>query len=121
MRIYDRIDMTGRRYGLWTVVAEVLGPHSDIHLRWLCECDCGEERLVAGARLRAGTSKSCGCRSRCDPICVYCGADTSAQNSRKVSACYACDRRLWRNGLCTSCADYPAYLDRPCPNCGESP
>lgn len=29
--------------------------------RWLCECDCGRQRVVAGASLRAHATKSCGC------------------------------------------------------------
>lgn len=28
---------------------------------WLCKCVCGTERIVEGARLRSGRSKSCGC------------------------------------------------------------
>lgn len=31
--------------------------------RWLCVCDCGERRTIAGTGLRAGRNKSCGCAS----------------------------------------------------------
>lgn len=31
--------------------------------RWLCRCDCGQTRTVAGTGLRAGRNKSCGCAS----------------------------------------------------------
>jgi hypothetical protein len=30
---------------------------------WLCICDCGNERIIAGTALRAGRNKSCGCAS----------------------------------------------------------
>lgn len=29
--------------------------------RWLCRCDCGEEVVVNGSRLKSGHTKSCGC------------------------------------------------------------
>lgn len=31
--------------------------------RWLCECDCGTRKEIAGRHLRAGKTKSCGCLS----------------------------------------------------------
>lgn len=64
---HNKIDITGRRFGMWTVVR--LGepgkrtradkPGERAH--WLCRCDCGKEGFVASAALRRGTSKSCGC------------------------------------------------------------
>jgi hypothetical protein len=58
-----RLELTGRRFGRWTVVA-----FSRVHQRryacWLCKCDCGTERVVAGSSLTSGLSRSCGCLSR---------------------------------------------------------
>lgn len=51
------IDLTGQRFGKLTVLE-----FSHIHLglaMWLCECDCGKERIVNGNRLRKGRSQSC--------------------------------------------------------------
>jgi hypothetical protein len=48
-------DMTGQRFGRWTVVS-----YSALR-KWLCRCDCGTERYVTGTTLRDGRSKSCGC------------------------------------------------------------
>lgn len=61
------IDETGNRYGRWTVIE--LGPprinsNGRRRARWLCRCDCGNEGLVEGSNLRAGTSQSCGCLMR---------------------------------------------------------
>lgn len=28
---------------------------------WLCQCDCGEEKVVFGPKLKDGRQKSCGC------------------------------------------------------------
>jgi len=31
---------------------------------WLCRCDCGVEKVVLGASLKSGNTKSCGCLNR---------------------------------------------------------
>jgi hypothetical protein len=54
------IDLTGKRFGHWTVVAR----HSERSHRfalWLCRCDCGNEGIVRGINLIGGLSKSCTC------------------------------------------------------------
>lgn len=50
-----RIDITGQRFGRWTVLEYAN------HSKWLCKCDCGVERSVYGPDLKSGKSKSCGC------------------------------------------------------------
>ncbi len=52
-------DLTGMRFGWWTVVRH---EPTDGALTWLCRCDCGEEASVRGTLLRTGRSTSCGCR-----------------------------------------------------------
>lgn len=54
------IDLAGRKFGRWTVLA--LGEKMGRHFGWNCICDCGETRMVAGPSLRNGVSTSCGCR-----------------------------------------------------------
>jgi len=54
------IDLTGNRYGRWMVL-ERTGNDKRGRARWLCRCDCGNEKIVAGASLRSGASRSCGC------------------------------------------------------------
>lgn len=57
------IDLSGRTFGKWIV----LGLGSRIYWgnrHWLCRCECGTEREVAGTALRNNRSKSCGCSSR---------------------------------------------------------
>ena len=52
-------DLTGQRYGLWTVV----GPYEirNGHAYWYCRCDCGTEKWVRAGSLKGGNSISCGC------------------------------------------------------------
>ena len=57
-----REDMTGRKFGLLTVVR----PDPDAKnwkTKWICQCDCGSVRSVYTYNLKNGHTKSCGCES----------------------------------------------------------
>ncbi len=55
------IDLSGQRFGAWTVIHCVGRQGRTTQLHWFCRCDCGTERNVAGSALRHGLTKSCGC------------------------------------------------------------
>ena len=55
-------DLTGRRFGRWTVVAK--SARREPGVLWDCRCDCGRTGKVRGSSLRFGSSKSCGCLNR---------------------------------------------------------
>lgn len=54
-----RIDITGKRLGRLTVIRYDHSEHDGAH--WLCKCDCGNEKVIAGHSLRSGSTNSCGC------------------------------------------------------------
>lgn len=59
-----KLDLTGQTYGRLTVIREVepkIYPCGDKKSRWLCKCTCGNTKVVCGADLRSGDTKSCGC------------------------------------------------------------
>ena len=62
------IDMTGQRFGRWTVLKrgpDILVGADLVHrTAWICKCDCGTLRNVNGQSLRNGLSTSCGCYRR---------------------------------------------------------
>lgn len=55
-------DETGRRYGRLTVLSKAPATKKG-QVKWLCQCDCGTERVVRGDKLRSGSTISCGCLS----------------------------------------------------------
>ena len=54
------IDITGQKYGKFTVI-ERIKIEGKYHAFWKCECECGNQSIVCGSKLRTGKSKSCGC------------------------------------------------------------
>ena len=67
-RATNKVDLTGHRFGEWTVLEDSGNRGRGGNILWKCVCDCGEHRLVDGNSLRNGSSKSCGCSNRLDLI-----------------------------------------------------
>lgn len=57
------IDLTGQRFGRLTVI-EFAGKDSAHHSRWLCQCSCGNKKIVNRSNLVLGKILSCGCLRR---------------------------------------------------------
>lgn len=55
----DFKDLTGKRFGR-LIVIKLIGRKNGKHI-WLCECDCGKEKLITKYDLESGATKSCGC------------------------------------------------------------
>lgn len=54
------INMIGAKINYLTVVER--GPNTaDGRAQWLCQCKCGNKKLIKGKDLRSGRVKSCGC------------------------------------------------------------
>lgn len=54
MRGRQAFNAVGLKYGLLTVVSQS-GQY------WTCQCDCGGSKTVAGANIKNGGTRSCGC------------------------------------------------------------
>ena len=54
--------MTGRRFSRLTVISEQPRDKNNVR-RWLCSCDCGNEKVIYQNALCSGVTKSCGCYS----------------------------------------------------------
>ena len=92
-------DLTGLRYGLWTVVDRA--ENRGIVPYWRCRCDCGTEREVAGQSLRSGASRACGCTRKGN---LQHGKSKSPEYeawSGMIRRCYSLNRE-----------DYPRYGGR---------
>ena len=54
------LDRTNMRYGRLLVIKHAGKDKRNKHL-WLCQCDCGNKKVVVADNLSSGKSKSCGC------------------------------------------------------------
>ena len=54
-------DLTGQKFGRWTVINITDKRTKNRTIIWHCKCDCGNEKDVDGYTLKSGQSKSCGC------------------------------------------------------------
>ena len=54
------IDLIGRRFGRLEVVSEAEQDKNGVR-RWLCYCDCGNEKIIYQQALCRSSTKSCGC------------------------------------------------------------
>ncbi len=57
------IDITGQTFGKLTVLS-FSHTQKKNGAFWICRCECGTEKIISGACLRQGTTKSCGCAGR---------------------------------------------------------
>lgn len=56
------VDLKGRTFGRYRVIERA--KNRGHHVRWLCECSCGQRREVIADNLVSGASRSCGCLAR---------------------------------------------------------
>lgn len=54
------IDVSGQKFGRLTVLSRSENNRRN-QARWLCRCDCGREKTVAGRALTGDGTRSCGC------------------------------------------------------------
>jgi len=97
-------DMIGKKFGLLTVLSKE--GYSEYKLKsgkiqkyktFKCKCDCGNEIIVIGTKLRLGRVSSCGCLSKTNESCRL---DLTGQRFGKLVAIKdvgkKAGQRLWR-------------------------
>lgn len=59
-------DLTGQRFGFWTVVAPARP--SGGRRYWWCQCQCGTTKALQEDSLIYDNTRSCGCRERAEAV-----------------------------------------------------
>jgi len=60
-KIGKNIDLTGKKFGRLTVIAEESLRKKIGYKKWICKCDCGKYITTQTRYLTSGDTKSCGC------------------------------------------------------------
>jgi 5-methylcytosine-specific restriction endonuclease McrA len=55
-----KLELVGQRFGRLTIIEES-GRDRRGSVKWLCQCDCGIEKVILGTNIVAGRIVSCGC------------------------------------------------------------
>lgn len=93
--------VAGTKYGRLTVI-EQTGRDKNHKKLYLCRCECGEEKVFIGSRLKSGHTKSCGCLSR----------DTVIARSTKHSLSRTRAAASWANMMYRCYDPQEAYYHR---------
>ncbi len=56
-------EIIGRRFGRLVVVSSATPDKNNLR-KWLCQCDCGKQKIIYEKNFCRGKTKSCGCYSR---------------------------------------------------------
>lgn len=57
-------DLTGLKFGKWTVVKTAGKDKTGKFDMWECQCECGTVKTLYGLHIRRGRTRSCGCGRR---------------------------------------------------------
>ena len=57
-----KLNLTGQKFGMLTVLRESTYKNNTGRSKWLCECECGDKKVISGNNLKAGLTTSCGCK-----------------------------------------------------------
>ena len=123
------IDVTGMQFGKLTAIKRV-GTTKRSRAMWLCECECGSEKVAPLSDLRSGKIKTCG-NSECKlpqytnlennkfgTLMVVCSAGTDKDRQKLWKCRCDCGRELivsghkLLSGHTTTCGHYPCRKTR---------
>ncbi|MCD8364433.1 MAG: transcriptional regulator [Clostridiales bacterium] len=91
-------DLTGRRFGILTVV-ERCGNRNGRAV-WRCRCDCGGEKLVTAHALKSGGCRSCGCLKHRAGRNI---SDLTGQKFGRLTPLYPTEKRDSKNSVYWNC------------------
>lgn len=79
-------DLTGKTFGRLTVIERAENSKSK-KVRWLCKCECGNEKIIIGDNLKKGKTFSCGC-FRSEKISSLHLEDLTGQKFERLTVLY---------------------------------
>jgi len=89
-------DLTGQQFGRLTVLhRDESKPKGHGHKAyWICQCECGNIKSIAGTHLRDGSTQSCGCLQR-EKTSEAALVDLTGQQFGFLIPLYRLDKKKW--------------------------
>ena len=88
------IDLTGQKFGRLLVIKKA--EKYTTQVKWVCKCDCGKIKEIAGQSLRNGATQSCGCLQK-EITIKNSFKDLSNQRFGKLIALYPTGNKSGQN------------------------
>lgn len=91
------LDLTGKKFGRLRVLKYAGRGNGKGHgSRWLCECECGELRIIPTGSLTSSNTMSCGCKNR-DETSLRRGNKSPLWGGGKITlSCEVCGKKYKR-------------------------
>ena len=109
-------DLTGKKFGMLTPLYRV-GTQNG-HATWMCQCDCGRQKEVAGVSLTNGKTKSCGCQTS---EWIAAGKTTHDMSNSRLYRIWSDMKRRCNNARRPHYNDYGGRGIRVCAEWQSSP
>lgn len=77
-------DLTGQHFGKLTALFRVTTDKGSRKGMWLCQCECGNQKVVSASDLVSKHTQSCGCKTKTTPQCSR--EDLTNQKFGKLTA-----------------------------------
>jgi len=111
-------DLANRRFGRLTVIRQASIDRFG-HRKWLCQCDCGNTKVVRAQSLLSGHTKSCGCLNREEAAKRLMGHGLHTKHGLRYTRLY----RIWAD-MKARCYNpnstvYRYYMERGIKICSE--
>ena len=114
-------NLLGQKFNRLSVIAEAEPIGARRRSAWLCQCDCGNTKVVKADELKSGDTKSCGCLNR----------ENNIERGRKMGQSWTkyhpsetTARRVWRSRYGESDLSFEDFFrisQMNCYYCGAEP
>lgn len=86
--------LIGERFGMLTVIGQAPSTKKG-QRRWICQCDCGTQKIVLSSNLKKGTTINCGCKHKNDLTGLRFGKLTVIARSNQYGSRGKRQTQLW--------------------------
>jgi hypothetical protein len=104
-----KIEIIGKKFGKLTVIKET-SKNKNGHIKFLCECECGNNKEVFGTHLRYKKIISCGCKNKINGVSgdmwykiIHSGINTRQKRTNlevNITKEYVNELYIKQNGKC---------------------
>ena len=93
-----KYDLTNQRFDRLIALYPTDERNAGGSIKWMCKCDCGNQKAIASSDLKSGKIKSCGCLSKERLELGRTAEDLSNQVFGKLTTILRCEDKTFESG-----------------------